>query len=247
MLQTLTDITEDEIDLLTQKSCERISNVCNSKETMMDILGITPYNTNMTPFQKAVKLYPALLNDTYAKDIIREVKNSLLKKYRSGKLEVNGKYTFLLPDFYAACEYWFGHNENPKGLLNDKEVFCWLFHRYDKLDCLRSPHLYKEHAIRFNVANDAYGERVNQIREWFITDGLYASTHDLISKILMYDVDGDQSLVVADTNFVQIAERNMDGIVPLYYNMRKADPTELNNKTIYAGLNAAFTHGNIGI
>ena len=74
---------------------------------MMDILGITPYNTNMTPFQKAVKLYPALLNDTYAKDVIREVKNSLVKKYRSGKLEVHGKYTFLLPDFYAACEYWF--------------------------------------------------------------------------------------------------------------------------------------------
>ncbi len=247
MLQTLTNITDDEIDLLTQKSAERICNVCNSKETMMYILGITPYNTHMTPFQKAVKLYPALLGDTYAKDVIREVKNSLLKKYRSGKLEINGKYTFLLPDFYAACEYWFGHIDNPKGLLDDKEVFCWLFKRYDKLDCLRSPHLYKEHAIRFNIANDAYEERAGQIREWFITNGLYASTHDLISKILMYDVDGDKSLVVADEDFVQIAERNMNGIVPLYYNMRKAAPTELNNKTIYAGLNAAFTHGNIGI
>jgi len=247
MLQTLTNITDDEIDLLTQKSSDRISNICNSKETMMDILGITPYNAHMTPFQKAVKLYPSLLSDTYAKDVIREVKNSLLKKYYSGKLEVNGKYTFLLPDFYAACEYWFGHIENPKGLLDDKEVFCWLFKRYDKLDCLRSPHLYKEHAIRFNIANEVYEERVSQIREWFITNGIYASTHDLISKILMYDVDGDKSLVVADQNFVRIAERNMNGIVPLYYNMRKADPTELNNKTIYAGLNAAFTHGNIGI
>lgn len=247
MLQTLTNITDEEIDLLTQKSSERISNVCNSKETMMDVLGITPYNTHMTPFQKAVKLYPPLLSDTYAKDVIREVKNSLLKKYRSGKLEVNGKYTFLLPDYYAACEYWFGHIDNPIGLLNDKEVFCWLFKRYDKLDCLRSPHLYKEHAIRFNIANEVYGERVDQIREWFVTDGLYASTHDLISKILMYDVDGDKSLVIADKDFVRIAERNMNGIVPLYYNMRKADPTELNNKTIYAGLNAAFTHGNIGI
>lgn len=247
MLQTLTNITDDEIDLLTRKSVERISNICTSKETMMDILGITPYNTNMTPFQKAVKIYPALLSDTYAKDVIREVKNSLLKKYRSGKLEVTGKYTFLLPDFYAACEYWFGHIEEPKGLLDDKEVFCWLFKQYDKLDCLRSPHLYKEHAIRFNVANSGYGERVEKIREWFITDGIYASTHDLISKILMYDVDGDKSLVVADKDFVRIAERNMNGIVPLYYNMRKADPTELNNKTIYAGLNAAFTHGNIGI
>lgn len=247
MLQTLTNITDDEIDLLTNKSVKRINDVCSSKETMMDILGITPYNTNMTPFQKAVKIYPALLSDTYAKDVIREVKNSLLKKYRSGKLEVTGKYTFLLPDYYAACEYWFGHIEEPKGLLDDKEVFCWLFKQYDKLDCLRSPHLYKEHAIRFNVASNGYGERVDQIREWFTTNAVYTSTHDLISKILQFDVDGDKSLVVADKDFVRIAERNMNGIVPLYYNMRKAEPTQLNNKNIYAGLNAAFTGGNIGI
>ena len=247
MLQTLTNITDDEINLLTNKSVKRINDVCSSKETMMDILGITPYNTNMTPFQKAVKMYPALLSDTYAKDVIREVKNSLLKKYRSGKLEVTGKYTFLLPDYYAACEYWFGHIEEPKGLLDDKEVFCWLFKQYDKLDCLRSPHLYKEHAIRFNVASNGYGERVDQIREWFTTNAVYTSTHDLISKILQFDVDGDKSLVVADKDFVRIAERNMNGIVPLYYNMRKAEPTQLNNKNIYAGLNAAFTGGNIGI
>lgn len=247
MLQTLTNITDEEIDLLTQKSSDRIKNVCSSKETMMDILGITPYNTSLTPFQKAIKIYPSLLNDVYVRDTIREVKNSLLKKYRSGKLDVKGKYTFILPDFYAACEYWFGHVENPKGLLDDKEVFCWLFKRHDKLDCLRSPHLYKEHAIRFNVANSAYGERVEQIREWFTTDGLYTSTHDLISKLLQLDVDGDKSLVVVDKDFVRIAERNMNGIVPLYYNMRKAEPTLLNNKTIYAGLNAAFTGGNIGI
>ncbi len=187
MLQTLTNITDDEIDLLTKKSVAKILNICNSLDTMKDILGITPYNTNMTPFQKAVKIYPALLNDTYAKDIIREIKNSLLKKYRSGKLEINGKYTFLLPDYYAACEYWFGHIETPKGLLADKEVFCWLFKQYDKLDCLRSPHLYKEHAIRFNVANKAYGERVEKLRKWFTTNAVYTSTYDLISKILQFD------------------------------------------------------------
>lgn len=246
MLQTLTDITDAEIDSLTHKSSERIRNICTSKETMMDILGITPYNTKMAPFQKAVKLYPALLNDTYAKDIIRIIKNSLLKKYRSGKLEVNGKYTFLLPDYYAACEYWFGHIENPKGLLENKEVFCRLLRQYDKLDCLRSPHLYKEHAVRFNTANKKYGGRAEKICEWFTTNGIYASTHDLISKILMYDVDGDKALVVADSDFVRIAERNMKDIVPLYYNMKKAEPTELNSKNIYSGLNAAFIGGNIG-
>lgn len=247
MLQTLTNITDEEIDQLVSGSVSKITNICSSIDTMLDVLGVTPYNQHPTSFQKALKIYPALLNDTYAKDILRETKNSLLKKYRSGKLEINGKYTFLLPDFYAACEYWFGHIEKPEGLLRDREVFCWLFKKYEKLDCLRSPHLYKEHAVRFNVANKAYDERSEKIREWFTTDGVYTSTHDLISKILMFDCDGDKSLVVADPLFVSIAERNMNGIVPLYYNMRKAQPTELNPENIYAGLNAAFVGGNIGM
>lgn len=247
MLQTLTNITDEEIDSLVLSSANKIHNICNSVDTMLNVLGVTPYNTHPTSFQKALKIYPALLNDTYAKDILRNVKDSLLKKYRSGKLEINGKYTFLIPDFYAACEYWFGHNQKPEGLLKDGEVFCWLFRRNEKLDCLRSPHLYKEHAVRFNVANKVYEERAEKIREWFTTDGLYTSTHDLISKILMFDCDGDKSLVVADPLFIKIAERNMNGIVPLYYNMRKAESKILTPQNIYEGLNAAFTGGNIGI
>lgn len=246
MLQSLTDITEEEIDLLAKNSSEKIKNICSSQETMMELLGITPYNTHPTAFQQAVKLYPALLNDTFAKDVIRDIKNSLLKKYRSGKLEINGKYTFILPDFYAACEYWFLHIQTPTGLLNDQEVFCYLLKHAEKLDCLRSPHLYREHAIRHNIANSAYDKRTDRLREWFTTNGLYTSTHDLISKLLQFDVDGDKSLVVADPDFIRIAERNMKGIVPLYYNMRKAEPTQLNNETIYTGLSKAFTSGNIG-
>lgn len=247
MLQTLTDITDDEIDLLTAKSIEKITNICQSEDTMKNILGITPYNTNMTSFQKAVKIYPALLNDTYTKDLLREIKDSLLKKYRSGKLEINGKYMFILPDYYAACEHWFGCLDTPKGLLGDGEVFCRLYKNHDKLDCLRSPHLYKEHAIRKNTANKIYKERADKIKEWFITDAVYTSTYDLISKMLQFDVDGDKSLVVAEPDFVRIAERNMKGVVPLYYNMRKAEPMKLNQKNIYSGLTAAFTGGNIGV
>lgn len=247
MLQTLTDITDQEIGLLAQKSVHKLTNLCASPKNMLEALGVTPYNTNMTPFQKALRLYPALLNDTYTKDILRCIKESLLKKYRSGKLEINGKYAFLLPDFYAACEHWFGHEKNPQGLLADREVFCRLFPDSEKLDCLRSPHLYKEHAVRYNTACKAYGERAAAIRKWFVTDALYTSSRDLVSKLLQFDVDGDKSLVVSDPVFISIAERNMNGIVPLYYNMKKADPTQLNRQTIYNGLCAAFTGGNIGI
>lgn len=247
MLQTLTDVSEDDAHKLAAKSVDRITNLCSSEDSMKEALGVTPYNTNPTAFQEAVRIYPNLLNDTYAKDTIRSIKNSLLHKYRSGKLEINGKYTFLLPDYYAACEYWFGHIENPAGLLQDQEVFCWLFRRYDKLDCLRSPHLYKEHAIRQNVACDKCEDRAEDIRKWFTTNAIYTSTHDLISKILQFDVDGDKSLVVADPLFVEIAERNMTNIVPLYYNMRKAPAEILNSENMYNGLNAAFVGGNIGI
>jgi hypothetical protein len=247
MLQTLTDITDDEINAIIEKSNSKLNNLCSSVSSMKSAFGITPYNDNMTYLQQAINLYPDLMNDEYIKITLREIKNSMVKRFKSGSLSVNGKYTFILPDLYAACEYWFMGVKNPKGLLDDGEVFCWLFRKYNKLDCLRSPHLYREHAVRINTACNKDKERKEAIRKWFGTDAIYTSCHDLISKILQFDVDGDKSLVVADEAIVPIAERNMNGIVPLYYNMKKASPVQLNNQTIYDGLNAAFVGGNIGI
>lgn len=246
MLQTLTDISDKEIETLIEESNNILQRLCDSIENIQKAFGISPYNTEKTFFQKSVELYPNLLNDEFVKSKIREIKDSLVKKFKSGKLRIKGKYTFLLPDFYAACEYWFGDIKNPKGLLDDGEVFCWLFRKSDRLDCLRSPHLYREHAVR---KNQAYRDckKQKELREWFTTDAIYTSTHDLISKMLQFDVDGDKSLVVADKTFITIAERNMKDIVPLYYNMRKANPVILTNQTIYDGLNAAFIGGNIGI
>ena len=247
MLQTLTDITDDEIDRIINRSNLRLSNLCSSISSMKNAFGITPYNDNMTYLQQAINLYPDLMNDEYIKITLREIKNSMVKRYKSGSLSINGKYTFILPDLYAACEHWFMGIENPDGLLKDGEVFCWLFRKNDKLDCLRSPHLYREHAVRTNVACNKNKEKQEEIRKWFGTDAIYTSCHDLISKILQFDVDGDKSLVVADDTIVPVAERNMENIVPLYYNMKKASPVILNNKSIYDGLNAAFVGGNIGI
>lgn len=247
MLQSLTDITDEEILEIAKPSIEKLNNLCSSINNIKDVFGATIYNTDKTPFQKAIELYPDLINDEYAKFHLRQIKNSMVKKYRAGKLQVHGKYTFILPDFYAACQYWFMGIDNPEGLLKDEEVFCWLFRKSDKLDCLRSPHLYREHAVRNNIACYKYEERQQQLREWFCTDAIYTSCHDLISKILQFDVDGDKSLVVADKSIINVAERNMKEIVPLYYNMKKAQPVHLDSESIYNGLNAAFVGGNIGI
>ena len=63
------------------------------------------------------------------------------------------------------------------------------------------------------------------------------------------EVDGDKSLVVSDKVIIDVAERNISkfNIVPLFYEMKKAKPSLINNENIYKGLIRAFTGGNIGI
>lgn len=187
MLQSLTDITDDEILKIAEKSTNKLKNICSSIDNIKNAFDITPYNQNKTPFQKCIELYPDLINDEYAKSRLRMIKDSILKKCRAGKLDVDGKYTFILPDFYAACEYWFLGIDTPNGLLDDGEVFCWLFRKSDELDCLRSPHLYLEHSVRKNIACRDCGDRQQRLREWFCTDALYTSCKDLISRILQFD------------------------------------------------------------
>jgi len=240
MLQTLTDVTDFEVLRLAERSNRRLRNMCESVDGMLNVLGVTPDDTHRTAFQKAIAIYPDLINDPYAKKKLREAKNSLIRRYRAGKLEVYGKYTFILPDLYAACEHWFCGKSDPVGLLKNGEVYCRVYPAAKKLDCLRSPHLYREHCIRENVAAE-------RDIEWFKTQALYTSCHDLISKVLMFDVDGDQSLVVADEAVIEIAQRNVKGIAPLYYDMRKAAAVELNSDSLYDGLIKAFTSGKIGM
>ena len=131
-------------------------------------------------------------------------------------------------------------DKDPSGLLKDGEVSSYLYRGCEKLDCLRSPHLYREHAVRKNVVT-------RETKKWFTPNALYTSCHDLISKILQFDCDGDKSLVCADPLIIQIAERNMKDIVPLYYEMAKAGAVIVTPEEIFHGLRAAWTGGNIGV
>lgn len=250
MLQSLTDITDDEIASIARQSVYKLDNMCSSIRNVKSMFDITPYNKSKTAFQKCIELYPELINDEYTKSHIRRIKDSIIKRCKAGKLDIHGKYTFVVPDFYAACEHWFMGIDNPNGLLDDGEVFCWLFRKNEELDCLRSPHLFLEHAIRKNVAARGVDEeRRDKLRNWYCTDAVYTSCKDLISRVLQFDCDGDKLLMVADKTIIDVAKRNIEkfDIVPLYYDMKKASPVHLDNKAIYAGLNAAFVGGNIGI
>lgn len=239
-LQSLTDISDDELLKIASQTINNIKNIGSDKSVMMRVLGAGKNNENKNFFQKCLELYPEMLRDEYSKETLKDLKKSLVKGAKSGKLFMNSKYSFICTDVFAFMQWLFLGHEKPTGLLKDGEVSCSLYKKVDKLDILRSPSLYREHAVRKNVINE-------QTEKWFTTNGLYVSSHDLISKLLMFDVDGDMAYISADRTFVEVAERNMQGIIPLHYEMKKAVSSELNSDSLYEGLRMAYSNMSIGL
>lgn len=239
MLQTLTDISDKELTQLAKKTNDKIENISSDLSTILSVLKADTVTENSTYLQQAIHMYPELLGDIYTKEKLKLLKSSLVRDARAGKLSVNAKYTFIIPDLYAFCENLFLGVDNPNGLLNNGEVSCSLFPESKELDCMRSPHLDNAHAIRKNILND-------KNKQWLITKGLYTSCKDLISKVLMFDNDGDTSLVCADKLLIKIAKRNIKDDVPMYYHMAQAQADTIDSKRLFEGLRLAFTSGNIG-
>lgn len=182
MLQTLTDLTDDELLEISKETRRRLVDLSSDRNTMLQVFGATKDNERRNGFQEALLLYPELLQDEYSRDTLREIKKSMEKEAKAGKLDVDGIYTFIVPDMYAFCQWLFLGDKNPAGLLQNGEVYCPLFPPGADLDCLRSPHLYVEHAVRKNMVGIDH-----EMKRWFITDAIVTSVHDVISKILQFD------------------------------------------------------------
>lgn len=238
-LQSITDFTDEELKKITQKTVDSIKKIGSDNGTMLKILGASKTNTNKTPLQECLSLYPEMMQDVYTREMLKNKKQKLVKEAKSGKLFINGHYTFVVPDVYAFMEWLFLKIENPKGLLEDGEVSCSLYKNSKELDIMRSPSLYREHAVRNNVYD-------KNKAKYLCTTACYVSVHDLISKILQFDVDGDTLQVIADETFVNMAKRNMECINPLYYDMKKAESEIIDVDTLYNGLELSFSSKGIG-
>ena len=242
MVSSFINYTDNELKQMCADSVDFINGICFDKDKQLEIFGITADRDSLeyNGFQKCLNEYNGLLKDSYCREQLKTLREKLIKNLYSAKFRVNGYYTFLLPDFYAFSEWLFQGNTIPNGLLKKGEVHCKLHNFMQEVDCLRSPHLYQEHSIQNNVTS-------SEIEKWFITNGCYTSTHDIISKELMFDVDGDKTLIIQDDNIINVAKRNQQGIVPLYYNMHKAEKENITPESRYKGLSVAFTGGNIGV
>lgn len=235
--QTLTDFTDEEIAQYTHNEYQKILNITKNKDTMLETLKAKKESKNS--FRAALAYYEELLWDEYIRKQLKDIRHKMIYDAMSGKIRMRNKRLYAIPDFYAACEFWFQHIEHPKGLLKKGEIACRVYQKYDKADVLRSPHLYQEHCVR-NISHDP------EVYRWFTTNGVHTAVDDLISRVLQFDVDGDQLNVVVEPLFVEVAERNVQkfDIIPLFYDADKADPEELNNMTIFNGLKRAHEFSN---
>lgn len=240
MLQSLTGLTDAELLRLSARTRYRLEHLSTDRRTMLRCLGATAGNPNRTAAQEALRLYPELLQDVYFREELRGMKRALERQAWAGKLEIAARYLYVIPDLYAFCEWLFLGAREPAGLLQNGEVYTAQFPAGQKLDCLRSPSLYREHPVRQNVADPS------ACRRWFSARGVYTSCHDLIGRMLQFDNDGDKLLVCAERTLVEAAERHMADVVPLYYPMKKAAPRPLTPQAIYEGMTAAYRGGNIG-
>lgn len=240
MTQTLVDMSDEEVAQYTREEHKKILGITKDMDSMLKTLRADEESDS--PYKAALALYPELLREAYSRESLKAIRKRMLLDAKSGKIRCANKRLFACPDLYGICEWLFLHDPHPKGLLRNGEVACKIFRRHGKVDVLRSPHLAMEHGLR-NVVHDP------GVYEWFYTNGIYSSLHDLLSRLLQLDWDGDQLNVVADDLFVTVAERNLKkyDVVPLFYDANKADPEIITLDAMFRALKRAhdFSAGEI--
>lgn len=238
-IQQLVDLSEGDLSYLTNKTNDTVEKLSYDTETMLDLLnaGTEPRNNY---FQRALSLYPELLQDPHTRKSIRNRKKSIVEQAKGGKLELeDGYYTYVIPDWFMVCQSLFTSINEPAGLLAENEVYCDLFPE-GEIDTLRNPSLSFEHVIQNNIKG---GER----DKWFITKGIYISSWSILPKIVQADFDGDCLLTLNSPQIISMVKRNQKllDVRPLDYEMGVAEPAYINAETKYKSLKAAFT-ANIG-
>ncbi|MFT8316634.1 MAG: hypothetical protein ABF651_00005 [Sporolactobacillus sp.] len=240
-LQTL-DLSEKELTSLLRSLKQDLKNInLGDKRTILKILGTNRELDDIKDNHiKAVKLYENLLRDPFCRQLVKDSKASMINDAKGGKFKINGFHNvFILPDVVNFMSRIVGKCECA---IQQNHILFSKMNPCDKVDVLRSPHLYCEHAIQ------TVTEVKDEYKDYFKTDGLYISNLSSITLMIMADFDGDHISVTKNKTLVRAAERQIreKNIHPLYYEMFSSDPQIIDSKVIGENLKVAYSQ-NIGI
>ena len=237
------NLTNEDIKKLSKKTVDYINNAKKDPEVALKLMGIDletiDDESELNVLHAAILKYPKLLNDVHVKKTMKSALISARKEAQGCKLILDGLWSYLCPDLFAFCQWLFLGQDVPEGLIPEGYVYN---HYYDDMDmeetcCLRYPHLSDcEHGIRKVLHSE-------ECKEWFVGTDTVVSSHDLISKVLQADWDGDHTCLVHDKVFLNVLDRDK---YPLYYDMTKAEPAQISTDAIMTCLTSSFQNENIG-
>lgn len=239
------NLTDEAIENVTRKTINYINGAKDNPEIALKLMGIemesaefdeesnTEEMLQLNPFHASILKYPKMLNDVHVQKTMESALLAARKQAQGCKLILDGMWSYICPDLYAFCEWLFLGEDNPKGLVPEGYVYN---HYYDDKEieetcCLRYPHLSDcEHGIRKVLKSE-------ECNEWFVGYDTIVSSHDLITKAIQADFDGDHLCNVHDKAFLDLLDRNK---YPLYYKMTKAEPALISNDAIMLCLTSSF-------
>lgn len=241
MLQTLTEMEDKQIEILTKPTKDLIDELHSSRDAQLKFLGATLEKKNRDYVQEIIRLYPEILTSSYMKEQLKQTITSFKKEAKSGRLKLKAKRVFIIPDLVHFMSLLF--DDGKDYALEKNEVYFETYKNSRRLALLRSPHLSREWAIKNNVEKSLK-------TKYFTTNAIYVNAKDLMSLVLVNDYDGDEALVVEDCEnqkwLLDLAEKQMKNLRPLYYEMGGGGNSQINSVNTYKSLKFVYEKSNIG-
>lgn len=240
MLQTLNKISDEQIEYLTKDIKKIVNDVHSNIKNQLEFLGATLSNNHRNYLQETIRLYPEILSSKYMKKQLINSISSFKNEAKSGRIKMKSKRVFIIPDLIHFLSLLFGDGSDYA--LDYGQVSFNIYKDCERLALLRSPHLSREWAIRSNVFNEK--------TKYFKTNAVYVNAKDLMSLTLMNDWDGDEALIIKDSEeqkwLLDVAEYQMKSLRPIYYEMGGGKEKEINGLNEFESLKFVYEKSNIG-
>ena len=238
-IQTLSSekLTDEKLAELCADTIEYLDKMKTDLDTMIKIASKDDDYISL-----ALEVHKELVYDEYIQSKLESKFKSERNDARGNKLILKDSlYSYICPDLYAFCTWLFCGIESPQGIIPHNYVYNSFYNDkpYEVVDCLRSPHLYVEHGIRKLVKDDV----LEKCKEWFNDLDTIVSSHDLLCRLLMFDVDGDEVLMTPNKTIIECVP---DDIVPLYYIPFEPVKSEINTDSIYQAIVSCMENTQIG-
>ena len=180
----------------------------------------------------AVKLYPALFNESYTKKAVQEKYTTKRNQMLGGRIPELGYNAFLAPDLTAFAEHLFGLEV--KGSLKAGECSCQSI-ATGIVDVTRNPHLDNAHCLLNNVKNMALVGK---------TPTMFINIFDFTTIKLRADYDGDHVWFSQDKHLLDLVNRTYDMLqtLPVDWDVASAPKTMI-TKTAIANFVSNLIHG----